>query len=110
MGKMVTRAVRELDEENDIKKIAKTFDAYRQGTLEDVAGFCAVKTLDDIKAQDYILTPGRYVGIAEKEDDGEPFDKKMHRLIQELSELMASGYRMDAEIKKLLFTIGFEVK
>ena len=63
-----TRAVRELQQE-DIERIAQTFDSYRQGTLEDEKGFCAVKTLDDIKAQDYILTPGRYVGIAEQQDD-----------------------------------------
>ena len=60
--------MRELQQE-DIERIAQTFDSYRQGTLEDEKGFCAVKTLDDIKAQDYILTPGRYVGIAEQQDD-----------------------------------------
>jgi type I restriction enzyme M protein len=110
MGKMVTRALRELDEKNDIKKIADTFEAYRQGTLEDEAGFCAVKTLEDIKAQDYVLTPGRYVGIAEQEEEGEPFVEKMQRLTTELSELLANGYRMDAEIKKQLSIIGFEME
>ena len=109
MGKMVTRAVRELDEENDIKKIAETFDAYRQGTLEDEAGFCAVKTLEDIKSQDYVLTPGRYVGIAEQEDDGEPFEDKMKRLTTELSGLLAESHRLEAEIKKQLGSIGFKI-
>ena len=84
MGTMVTRAVRELMQE-DIQKIADTFEAFRKGTLEDEAGYCAVKSLQDIKAQDYILTPGRYVGIAEHPDDGEPFAEKMQRLTSELS-------------------------
>ena len=110
MGQMVTRAVRELDEEKDIKKIADTFDAYREGTLEDEAGFCAVKTLDDIAAQDYILTPGRYVGIAKQEDDGEPFAEKMARLTSELTGLFAKSHRLEEEIKKQLGSIGFKIE
>ncbi len=109
MGQMVTRAVRELDEEKDIKKIADTFDAYREGTLEDEAGFCAVKTLDDIAAQDYILTPGRYVGIAKQEDDGEPFEEKMDRLISELCRLHDENQRLELEIKKQLRSLGFSL-
>ena len=108
MGTMVTRAVRELMQE-DISKIAETFEQFRQGTLEDVAVFCAVKTLADIKAQDFILTPGRYVGIAEAEDDGEPFEEKMNRLTSELSGLFAESHRLEDEIKKQLKTIGFEL-
>ena len=108
MGTMVTRAVRELMPE-DIKKIADTFEKYRNGTLEDVKGFCAVKTLQDIAAQDFILTPGRYVGIAEQEDDGEPFAEKMQRLTSELSGLFAESHRLEDEIKKQLKTIGFEL-
>lgn len=110
MGQMVTRAVRELDEEKDIKKIADTFDAYREGTLEDEAGFCAVKTLDDIAAQDYILTPGRYVGIAKQEEDGEPFAEKMQRLTAELSGLFSESHRLEEEIKKQLGRIGFKIE
>ena len=110
MGQMVTRAVRELDEEKDIKKIADTFEAYREGTLEDEAGFCAVKTLDDIAAQDYILTPGRYVGIAKQEDDGEPFAEKMARLTSELTGLFAESHRLEEEIKKQLGSIGFKIE
>ena len=106
MGTMVTRAVRELMQE-DIQKIADTFEAFRKGTLEDEAGYCAVKSLQDIKAQDYILTPGRYVGIAEQEDDGEPFAEKMQRLTSELSGLFAESHRLEDEIKKQLGSIGF---
>jgi type I restriction enzyme M protein len=106
---MVTRAVRELMEP-DIRKIADTFEAFRNGTLEDEAGYCAVKTLQDIKAQDFILTPGRYVGIGEQEDDGEPFDEKMKRLTTELSGLFAESHRLEDEIKKQLGSIGFGIE
>ena len=109
MGTMVTRAVRELMQE-DIMKIAGTFESYRKDTLKDEKGYCAVKTLDDIKAQDFILTPGRYVGIAEQEDDGEPFSVKMQRLTSELSSLFAESHRLEDEIKKQLSSIGFEIK
>ena len=108
MGTMVTRAVRELTQD-DITKIAETFTQFRMGSLEDEKGFCAVKTLADIKAQDYILTPGRYVGIAEQEDDGEPFAEKMNRLTSELSGLFAESHRLEDEIKKQLKGIGFEL-
>jgi type I restriction enzyme M protein len=109
MGTMVTRAVREL-QQDDIQRIAETFDKFRQGTLEDEAGYCAVKSLEDVKAQDFILTPGRYVGIAEQEDDGEPFDEKMKRLTTELSGLFAESHRLEDEIKKQLGSIGFEIE
>ena len=109
MGTMVTRAVRELTQE-DILRIAETFEAYRNGSLEDEAGFCAVKTLADIKAQDFILTPGRYVGIAEQEDDGEPFADKMQRLTSDLSSLFKESHRLEDEIRKQLSSIGFSIK
>ena len=109
MGTMVTRAVRELMPE-DIKKIADTFDAYRQGTLEDEKGFCAVKTIKDIQAQDFILPPGRYVGIAAEEDDDEPFAEKMDRLTTELGELFKESRRLEDEIRKQLGSIGFNVE
>ena len=91
-------------------KRAETFDSFRRGVLEDEAGYCAVKTLEDVKAQDFILTPGRYVGIAEQEDDGEPFDEKMKRLTSELSSLFAESHRLEDEIKKQLSSIGFALK
>jgi type I restriction enzyme M protein len=108
MGTMVTRAVRELMQD-DITKIADTFEAFRNGTLEDEKGFCAVKTMQDIAAQDFILTPGRYVGIAEQEDDGEPFAEKMQRLTLELSSLFAESHRLEDEIKTQLSSIGFKI-
>ena len=109
MGTMVSRKLRELSED-DMLHIADTFNAYRAGTLEDEKGYCAVKALDEIAAQDYILTPGRYVGIADVEDDGEPFAEKMERLTGELSDLFAQSHQLEEEIKKQLGSIGFEMK
>ena len=62
--------------DEDIEKLSNTFAEFQEGKLEDVKGFCAVADLAAIAKQDYILTPGRYVGIEEQEDDGEPFDEK----------------------------------
>lgn len=108
MGTMVTRSLREL-QEPDIARIAHTFRAFEAGTLDDELGFCAVKTLADIAAQDHILTPGRYVGIAEQEEDGEPFDEKMARLTAELSQLFTESHKLENEIKEQLASIGFKV-
>ena len=82
---------------------------FRGGTLEDEKGFYAVRTIDDIRAQDFILTPGRYVGIAEQEDDGEPFEDKMKRLTTELSGLFEQSHQLEEEIRKQLGSIGFNV-
>ena len=108
MGTMVTRKLRELTDE-DIKKLADTYKAYTDGTLEDVNGFCAVKDTTDIAEQDYILTPGRYVGIEEQEDDGKPFEEKMSRLTAELSEMFKKSHDLEEEICKNLGAIGYEV-
>lgn len=75
MGTMVTRKHRDFSEE-DIRKLADAFEAFQKGSLEEIRGFCAIADLETIKRQDYILTPGRYVGIEEQEDDGEPFEEK----------------------------------
>ena len=109
MGSMITRKLRELSEE-DIMKIADTFDAFNSGTLENEKGYCAVVSIEDVAKQDYILTPGRYVGIAETEDDGEPFQEKMERLTSELSDLFAQSHDLEEEIRKQLSSIGFTIK
>ena len=80
----------EISPTRTFKKLADTFEAFQEGTLEDVKGFCAVADLQAIEKQDFILTPGRYVGIEEVEDDGEPFEEKMTRLTSELSEMFKS--------------------
>ena len=109
MGTMVTRKLREL-QEADIRKIADTFDKYSDGTLENEKGFCAVVALGDVAKQDYILTPGRYVGIAEQEDDGVPFQEKMDKLTTKLSDLFAQSHDLEDEIRKQLASIGFTIK
>lgn len=108
LGTMVTRKLRELTDA-DIQRIADTYNAFVDGTLEDEKGLCAVVTTQDIAKQDYILTPGRYVGIEEQEDDGEPFEEKMSRLTSELSELFAKSHELEAEIKERLGAIGYEI-
>lgn len=109
MGTMITRKLRELSED-DIMKIANTYHAYaNDNKYEDVAGFCKKVSLEEIKTNDYVLTPGRYVGIKEPEDDGEPFEEKMKRLTSELSEQMKKSTELDIEIKKVLGEIGYEV-
>lgn len=108
MGTMVNRKLRELTDE-DIAKLADTYNAYVNGRLEDVKGYCAVVSTSDIEKQDYILTPGRYVGIEEQEDDGEPFEEKMTRLTSELSSLFEESHKLEDEIKKNLGAIGYEL-
>lgn len=108
MGYMVDRKHRDFTDE-DISKLAKTFEDFQNGILEDVKGFCAVVDTKDIEKQDYILTPGRYVGIEEQEDDGEPFDEKMKRLTSELSTMFEKSRELEDEIRKKLGAIGYEV-
>lgn len=108
MGYMVDRKHRDFTDE-DISKLAKTFEDFQNGILEDVKGFCAVVDTKDIEKQDYILTPGRYVGIEEQEDDGEPFDEKMKRLTAELSTMFEKSHELEDEIRKKLGAIGYEV-
>lgn len=108
MGYMVDRKHRDLTDE-EIQKLADTFEQFQNGTLVDVKGFCAAVTTEDIAKQDYILTPGRYVGIEEQEDDGEPFEEKMARLTSELSDMFAKSHELEEEIRRKLGAIGYEI-
>lgn len=108
MGYMIDRKHRDFTDE-DIQKLSDTFIAFQEGTLEEVKGFCAVATTEEIAAQDYILTPGRYVGIEEQEDDGEPFEEKMKRLTAELSEMFKKSHALEAEIREKLGAIGYDI-
>ncbi len=108
LGTMVSRKLRELTE-SDIQKIADTYKAFVDGTLEDEKGYCAVASIEEIAKQDYILTPGRYVGIEDQEDDGEPFEEKMERLTSELSELFDRSIELQDIIRQNLSAIGFEM-
>ena len=108
MGHMVDRRHRDFSEE-DIQKLADTFEAFQNGTLENMKGFCYVATLQDIAEMNYILTPSCYTGIAEQEDDGEPFEEKMTRLTSELSEMFKKSHELENEIREKLGTIGYEI-
>ena len=77
--------------------------------LEEEKGFCAVVATQDIAKQDYILTPGRYIGVEDQGDDGEPFEEKMSRLTSELSKLFAKSHALEAEIKERLGAIGYDI-
>ncbi len=110
LGTMIDRVHRELTEE-DIRKIADTYHAWRgdpsAGDYEDIPGFCRSATLDDIRQHNYILTPGRYVGAAEVEDDGEPFEEKMARLTAALREQSTQAEKLDQIIWANLEDMGY---
>lgn len=110
MGELVDRTRRELTDA-EIQKIADTYHAWRgeknAGEYADVAGFCKSATLEDIRKHDHVLTPGRYVGAAEQEDDGEPFEEKMRRLSALWREQRAEGARLNALIEANLKELGF---
>ena len=95
-------------EECDIQRIASTFRQYESGTLEDIKGFCAVKSLEDIAAQDFVLSPGRYVGIADEEEDSEPFNEKMTRLVNELDDLFSYSNKLELGIREQLIRMGYQ--
>lgn len=112
LGHMVDRTHKELSDE-DIRKIADTYHAWRgqkdAGEYEDVKGFCKSATIDEVREHEYILTPGRYVGIEEIQEDDEPFEDKMTRLTEELAELFAKSRHLEEEIRKNLGGIGWEI-
>lgn len=109
LGTMIDRRHRELSEE-DIKKIADTYHNYRNidGEYEDIKGFCKAAKLEEVREQEYVLTPGRYVGIEEEEDDGIPFEEKMEALTSELGELFKKSRDLEEEIRRNLGGIGYE--
>ncbi|WP_270646764.1 type I restriction-modification system subunit M [Paeniclostridium hominis] len=109
LGEMVDRKHRELSND-DIKKIADTYHKWRNigGDYEDIKGFCKSATIEEVKDNEYILTPGRYVGIEDVEDDGVTFEEKMSVLVKELGELFEESRSLEEEIKKNLGGIGYE--
>ena len=116
MGYMVDRKHRDFTEGiqedgsfGDIDLLEKTFEDFQNGELEEKKGFSTIATIEDIAKQDYILTPGRYVGIEEQEDDGEPFEEKMTRLTSELSEMFEKSHELEDEIRRKLGAIGYEI-
>jgi type I restriction enzyme M protein len=110
MGRMVDRVHRELTDE-EIRRIADTYHAWRgdpdAGEYRDIPGFCKSATLDEIRQHGYVLTPGRYVGAPEQEEDDEPFEAKMARLVAQLAEQQAEARRLDEAIWKNLRELGY---
>ena len=110
LGTMIDRTHKELTAD-DIAEIARTYHAWRgeakDGGYADVSGFCKAATLAEITANDYVLTPGRYVGAAEIEDDGIVFEEKMAELTQTLFQQMAESGKLDAVIRKNLEALGY---
>jgi len=111
MGVMIDRRHRELTDE-EIKKIVDTYHSWRgenKLNYKDIRGFCKSAKLEEVEKHNFILTPGRYVGVVEEEEDDEKFEEKMKRLTAELSEQMKEGQKLDVEIKKNLEGIGYKV-
>lgn len=107
MGRMATRVQRVFDDA-DIKKIAGTVHNWKIGkNFADEAGFCKAVTLEEIKKNDFVLTPGRYVGATDVEADGEPFEIKMERLTRSLAEQFCEGAILEEEIKTQLRGLGY---
>ena len=110
LGYLVDRVHRELTDE-EIKHIADTYHAWRgdkdAGKYKDVPGFCKSVKTEEIKSHGYVLTPGRYVGAAEVEDDGIPFEEKMAALSATLNEQFAEADKLETAIKKNLEVLGY---
>jgi len=112
LGRMVDRTHRELADE-DVARIADTYHAWQtrkegDDAYADILGFCKSVPLAEVRRHGHVLTPGLYVGVEPLEDDGEPFEDKMKRLVAELGEQLRQGDRLDSEIVKTLKTLGFE--
>jgi len=109
LGTMVDRTHRELTDE-DIERIASTYHAWRGepglDEYQDVPGFCASATIDQIAKHNFVLTPGRYVGSEEAEDDGEPIAEKIARLKRELFEAFAESDRLQRQVREALERIN----
>lgn len=110
VGYMEDRTHRGFKDE-DVAKLANTYHEWRKpdGQYEDIKGFCKSAMIDEITKHNYVLTPGRYVGIKDEEDDGIPFEEKITELTKKLSEQMAEEKRLNEEIMKQLAKIGIEI-
>ena len=104
---MVSRTNKELSPE-DLQKLAGTYHAWREGRdYQDIAGFCKSASLEEIRAHGHVLTPGRYVGAEDVEDDGEPFEEKMPRLVAELDTQFTESAKLEQAIKANLRGLGY---
>jgi type I restriction enzyme M protein len=107
LGTLTDRVHRELTEE-DIAKIADKYHAWKSGKkYEDVAGFCKSAALKEVQEQGYVLTPGRYVGATELEEDDEPFEEKIARLTKELEAQFEESDTLQRTIQKNLKSLAY---
>lgn len=110
LGTMVTRRLRELSEA-DIKRIAETYHNYQSNNnYENIKGFCYSATTEEIKTNDYVLTPGRYVGVEDSKEETISFEEKMKSITSELSKQFEESHKLEEEIKNNMKAIGFELK
>ena len=113
LGRMADRTHRELTDE-DIARIANVYHVWRSNEsadeYADVPGFCKSAAIEEVLKHGHVLTPGRYVGAEAQEDDGEPFEEKMKRLVAQLREQQAKGTRLDAAIEANLESLGYGAK
>jgi len=95
---------------DDLKQIIDTYHNWRNAntSYEDIAGFCKVATLDEVRQNNYVLMPGRYVGTEEEEIDLIPFEEKMKTLTDKLAEQFAQGEQLQKTIRENLKGIGYE--
>jgi type I restriction enzyme M protein len=97
--------------DDDIARIATTYHAWRgeqdAGEYADIAGFCKSAPIEEVRKHSHVLTPGRYVGAEAVEDDGEPFEENMKRLIATLREQQAEAAKLDAVIAANLKELGY---
>jgi len=109
MGTLINRRTRELTDE-DIRKIVDTYHSWKKddGSYEDIPGFCKSATLDEVRELDYVLTPGRYVGLPEEDDDFD-FEERVRKLTAELKEQMEASAKLDERIKENLEKVGIEL-
>jgi type I restriction enzyme M protein len=106
MGFMRDRVLRDFSSE-DLEMIVGTFRNWRGGQdYGDEPGFCYSASLEDIRKADFVLTPGRYVGAAEEEEDGEPFAEKIARLRGRLDEQFVESAELEKQIKQNLNSLG----
>ena len=108
IGHMVDRAHRDLTDK-DIEEIALKYKVFKNGGSTEFPGFSHGADLDEIEANNFVLTTGRYVGLEEVEEDGEPFEEKMKRLTNELGLLFAESNKLEEEIREQLGELGYGV-
>ena len=110
LGSLIDRTHKDFSDE-EIDKVAAAYHGWRgekdAGEYKDVPGFCKSATIDEIKEHGYVLTPGRYVGAVEIEDDGVPFEEKMAELSAALYEQFAEADQLESVIKRNLETLGY---